>query len=461
MKSPNSISFEGSYPPSRLRSYETLAFDVPEGTARIDVSYNCVSDPGSVLIPGENLHDFFADILLFDPRGAEFQGAGYRGTSGNSRRSIFVAADEATPGYMPGTIQVGTWSLVMGFYKIAPSGTHYEVNIRLSDQGATTAAEPQRLPLRSTSEHTVNPTGWYKGDLHCHTFHSDGTPSPTEVVREAESLGLDFLAITDHNTFTQDIELNTVETDVILIPGCEVSTFYGHWNIWGYGGWIECRPNTEAEMAETYREAVRQGYLTSLNHPRPEGPPWRFPDVVGNQCVEVWNGPWEDHNDLCLGFWEKKINAGQRLVAVGGSDCHQLNTPGEGQLARPMMYVRCEGEPSAVGILDGIRAGHAFVTNGPTGPQLYLTSSEAEMGDALARPASGRLSITVRVIDGDGAQLETWTSAGQVATQIVAGADATYTFEIDVAATPYVRAQLRDVNSQFMLAVTNPIYLDD
>ncbi len=462
MSEPVTLTFEGDYPASAGRGYRTLEFDVPEGITRIDVTYDCASDPSSVLVPGENPQDFIADILLFDSRGAGFQGAGYRGTSGNSRTSIFVAADEATPGYTSGAIQTGTWTLVMGFYKVAPGGTHYQVNIRLSDpvvRGDT--LPPRRLPLRSTSSHPVNATGWYKGDLHCHTFHSDGTPSPTEVVREAERLGLDFLAITDHSTFTQEIDLISIETDVILIPGCEVTTPQGHWNIWGDGGWIESRVMSEADVNATYQEALRQGYLTSLNHPRPEGPPWRFPNTHGNQCVEVWNGVWEDNNDICLGFWEKKINAGQRLVAVGGSDCHQLHTPGEGPLAQPTTYIRCEGAPSAVGLLNGIRAGHVFITASPEGPQLYLTSGGAEMGDSVTCPTSGRISIAVRVVDGDGAQLEVWTSARQVAAQMVAGSASTYHFDVDVAGTPYVRAQLRDLKTRSMLAITNPIYLDD
>ena len=38
-------------------------------------------------------------------------------------------------------------------------------------------------------------------DLHTHTTASDGTDSPADIVLRALSLGLQALAITDHDTF--------------------------------------------------------------------------------------------------------------------------------------------------------------------------------------------------------------------------------------------------------------------
>ena len=37
-------------------------------------------------------------------------------------------------------------------------------------------------------------------DLHTHSVFSDGTYTPTELIREAEKIGLSAVALTDHNT---------------------------------------------------------------------------------------------------------------------------------------------------------------------------------------------------------------------------------------------------------------------
>ena len=210
--------------------------------------------------------------------------------------------------------------------------------------------------------------GWYRGELHSHTYHSDGDSPAIDVVRKAEALGLDFLAITDHNSICHQVELNRIDTPLILIPGYEVTTFHGHWNIWGDQGWIDFRILTAEQMSQAIQEAVRRGFLVSCNHPRQYGPPWAFGEVEGFHCVEVWNGPWPLLNEECLAFWEAKLRNGKRFSAVGGSDNHFLKREHHASLAVPTTYIYCEGDPSAAALLDGLRAGHAFVTESPDGP---------------------------------------------------------------------------------------------
>ena len=65
-----------------------------------------------------------------------------------------------------------------------------------------------------------------KLDMHVHTsFSHDGTASPRSVVERAREIGLDGIAITDHNTqkgVREAVEAGR-ELDVIVIPGVEVS----------------------------------------------------------------------------------------------------------------------------------------------------------------------------------------------------------------------------------------------
>ncbi len=65
-------------------------------------------------------------------------------------------------------------------------------------------------------------------DLHVHSRYSDGTLTPTELADIADSLGLDAIALTDHNTTRGLPELMAAADGrrPRLIPGVELSTSY-------------------------------------------------------------------------------------------------------------------------------------------------------------------------------------------------------------------------------------------
>ena len=69
---------------------------------------------------------------------------------------------------------------------------------------------------------------WYKADLHIHTVLSpcgELDMGPWGIVEKARSLGLDIIAITDHNTAGNVEAVQAVaEGDPLVIPGMEVQT---------------------------------------------------------------------------------------------------------------------------------------------------------------------------------------------------------------------------------------------
>ena len=67
-------------------------------------------------------------------------------------------------------------------------------------------------------------------DLHSHSTASDGTVSPTELIRHAAAQGVDVLALTDHDAITglAEAELAAGETGVTLVPGVEISVTWVH-----------------------------------------------------------------------------------------------------------------------------------------------------------------------------------------------------------------------------------------
>ena len=58
-------------------------------------------------------------------------------------------------------------------------------------------------------------------DLHCHSFYSDGTCSPKELIEKAKAEGLAGLSITDHDTFQAYFDVK--DCGLRIIPGIEVS----------------------------------------------------------------------------------------------------------------------------------------------------------------------------------------------------------------------------------------------
>ncbi len=66
-------------------------------------------------------------------------------------------------------------------------------------------------------------------DLHTHSTFSDGTKTPTEIVREAKELGLYAVALTDHNTTSGLAEFAEAgkKYNVKTVCGVEFSTDYG------------------------------------------------------------------------------------------------------------------------------------------------------------------------------------------------------------------------------------------
>lgn len=65
-------------------------------------------------------------------------------------------------------------------------------------------------------------------DLHTHTYHSDGTRSPREVIDVALANGIEIVAISDHDNLAAYFEIKPYadERGVTLIPATELSCAY-------------------------------------------------------------------------------------------------------------------------------------------------------------------------------------------------------------------------------------------
>jgi hypothetical protein len=427
--------------------YSLVPFEVPSGcrqlAIRYEYSHRIDSDP---LVTGGNT----LDIGLFDARGTETGGPGFRGWSGSHQDEFVVGEDWATPPYASGPLQAGTWNVLLGPYKVASEGCDWRVEIRL-DPGLS---PPRRDMLRGGEP--VRPAlpaardGWVRGDLHCHTRFSDGDSWPSEMLHAAAEAGLEFLGVTDHNNVAHHAEYGSGGGGLpIVIPGVEVTTYGGHWNAWGTDRWWEFREPNGPAVQRAMVGAIEAGAFVSVNHPKPFGPPWEYDAVTGFHAVEVWNGPWRGQNAASLRFWDERLRSGQRLVALGGSDTHLLRSgdpdPRHSQaLGTPTTWVQAGPSPDAAAILAGLRAGRTFVSASPGGPQLYV-----ERGDRA-------FDVTTR--DADGAALVVIGDHGVVAAEAAGSGEWSVTIPVPRAAT-YLRAQLVDAHGE-LEALSSPVWFD-
>jgi PHP domain len=447
------ITLRGWFDGTHEKRYAHVPFDVPPGVRALHVRYDYSERiPSDPLLSGGNT----LDIGLFDPRGIAPSSPGFRGWSGSQKLEFSVTETWATPPYLAGPISPGQWHVLLGPYKVGPRGCDYQVAITFGEDAgpppphATTASAQPAAGLPRAAE-----PGWLRGDLHCHTLHSDGDSWPADMLARAVERGLDFLGVTDHNQVGHQADYASVggEHLPIVLPGVEVTTYRGHWNAWGTDCWWEFREPTTEAVSRAMRAAAAAGALVSVNHPKPFGPPWDYPRAAGYHAVEVWNGAWERLNHVALAWWEQQLRTGRRLVALGGSDLHRLRTQDPDprharDLGIPTTWALVGEDRTPAGVLDALRAGRVFVSARPSGPQLFLRMDAA----SESRPHA----VRVRTVDARRAALLVISAHGVEHAAQVSSDDWTTRFVVPSEAR-YLRAQLVDEHGQ-VLALTNPVY---
>lgn len=377
------ISFIARFEPEEAKVWKHIPFHIPEGIEQfhINISYNDRIDSSPLLHGGNTL-----DIGLFDPQGIANGSPGLRGWSGSVRTEITIDKVWATPPYRAGAIQPGEWNLLLGAYKTSANGLDAEVTITLnSNREAPVIPDvPVRVDLQKGVVPKAAEPGWYRGDIHLHTVYSDGDSYPHEVAAAAYEAGLDFYGITDHNRAQSPVPLVPHGNGwPVLVPGVEVTSYAGHFNVWGGSDiWFDFRDYSAAGQQAAVDAAIADGGLVSLNHPKPYGPMWEHPEVTGFQCTEAWNGWWHGLNYLATGYWADQLNEdkpGHWHVGVCGSDTHYLKSPGNpanplshATIGHPTLWIHTREELSSDSIISAIRRGDCFLSESPSGPQIYI-----------------------------------------------------------------------------------------
>ncbi len=349
------------------------------------------------------LHNLL-NLAVFDSSGA------FRGRWDSPQhfaRWVAIGETGAERGFIAGPLPAGEWEAVLECHTVVTDACAYQLAIECAPGDGA----------------------WYRGELHAHTNHSDGALSPGELVAAAAEAGLDFIAVTDHNTVSGLAALAPPGPDPrpLVIPGMELTTFYGHAVALGTAEFIPWHDaGREGGLNRQAAETHRRGGLFSIAHPFSVGYPvcagceWEYEgtDLRAVDLVEVWSGPWAARvmcNLLALRWWDEMLCRGYRVTGVAARDVHRRADLGQKDTADTYVWAR---SLAPADILEGLRAGRVWLSSGPElsfsmqaegGSGLYLPGDRARVrrGGELAfsieareRGETGGRGLVARVVRG-------------------------------------------------------------
>lgn len=401
-------------------------------------------------------------LTLLDPNG--FRGAGHRQ---GDNHEVTLTPSSATPGYYSGPLPAGEWMVQIDSHMIMPGAdVPYKLTVT-AETGDGVAATERAQPARFDFVANPNP-GWYRGDIHAHSLHSDASWDVAELVDAAREIGLDFVTLTDHNTTSSLPEMASYSApELLTMGGMELTTFWGHAVCLGTMEWVDWRVDAAGEgMARIAEAQTAAGALFIIAHPNDQGDPmctgcrWIYPQMRPGpaRLVEVWNGPWEStdpesKNEGSLNLWYTWLNLGHRLTATSGTDAHgpaPLNGVGFNTV-----FAR---ELSQGAILEGLAAGRNYLSSGPT---LRFSAqngdgASAQIGGSL--PARGAVTFQSAWADApNGASLRLVRN-GAVIDERPADPSGSAEWTFPGEAGQWFVLELRRADG-WMAAVTNPIFV--
>ncbi len=217
-------------------------------------------------------------------------------------------------------------------------------------------------------------------DLHIHSDASADGHCPVEkIIETAISRGLDAVAITDHDTTAGALRALEIKTDLLIIPGIEVSTKDGHVVILG----------TTKEYAagkparQTIAEARADGCVTIIPHPFHL---WRHAVGIRDKgalrdadAIEAYNSRYYVGTANCKAA---RIAKRYKKPITAGSDAHDCEYVGYG-------VNKIDAEERTVdAILAALKAGKISATCTKTPVKTYIRQSKNNVKRKIRRKLS-------------------------------------------------------------------------
>ncbi len=274
------------------------------------------------------------------------------------------------------------------------------------------ACKKDKVPQCADTWETDPAGSWYSGDLHVHATGASndtgGDSYPSDIKKQSQNLGLDFVVLTDHSNSTgsdpdttyedpslfnqgpefthwDSTQILTDPLNFLMVTGNEISprspdnnTATGHIgcipidiNTFDKDYVFTDRPMGTVNGANTLQQATAAGCFKVVNHPysinRWISFDWSSFDY---NAIEVWNGTIGYDNFDSYGYdaWICDLLAGRKVTPVGGSDAHRVYTPEPGQGLDPAL-----GYPTTLvfaeslewdNIMNGLLEGNVAIVEG-------------------------------------------------------------------------------------------------
>ena len=296
---------------------------------------------------------------------------------------------------------------------------------------------------------------WYKGNLHSHTINSDGDSPPYELVAWYKRNGYHFLAITDHNTFTDPAQFDTNPHDNFLLIGAEEITNAKtvHVNAIGISRVIPAQKGDSATtLLQASIDAVReQGGVPLINHPNflwaftaAEMKPLKRTGLLEIASAHpIVNHAGDGKVPSTEQMWDELLTSGLRIWGAAVDDSHHFRGEFSATQANPggaWVSVRADAltRDAIVAALD---AGDFYAS---VGPEIRdVRREEGALVIELPPPTGGRRYRVVFI--GEGGRVLS-TSHENPARYRMTGSEM------------YVRARVEDSNG--LRAWTQPVFRD-
>lgn len=169
-------------------------------------------------------------------------------------------------------------------------------------------------------------------ELHCHSIYSTGTKiivegfdKPKQIMKNAKKLGIQCVAITDHDTTKahEEAKKYAKKYGILFIPGEEITTDKGH--VLALGITEEIKP--KLSLLETIDRIHKQGGIAIAPHPfdfrrKGIGEAAKYCDAI-----EIFNAI---NVERTANLRAKKLAEKLRKPITAGSDAHSIEMMGYG-----------------------------------------------------------------------------------------------------------------------------------